>query len=272
MGSYSYVSLTSLKSQLNDTSTTYDALYREKLEAASEQVDQICNRTFRIYLATVYLTAVRADRVLLPADLLAVTSLRTDPYGDRDYPSTWDVSGADTDIDLLPEDADLRRRPYGEIATSPGGDWAFPVNVRKGVELVGRWGFWQELASAGTLGASISSDSATSITMTAGHGIEALQTLLIDSEQVYVTAVATNTLTVERGVNGTTAATHANGATVQRYRYPAPVVDVTQVIAEELLRPFGVAGRVDDSQRPAIVMLPHYVTDTLAHYRVPVAV
>lgn len=38
--------------------------------------------------------------------------------------------------------------------------------------------------------------------------------ILVDTEQMLVTSVATNTLTVTRGYNGTTAASHSNGATV----------------------------------------------------------
>ena len=53
-----------------------------------------------------------------------------------------------------------------------------------------------------------------------GTAYDVGQTLLIDAEQLEVTAIASNTLTVVRAVNGTTAATHSNGATIQRYTYP----------------------------------------------------
>lgn len=47
--------------------------------------------------------------------------------------------------------------------------------------------------------------------------------ILIDAEQMYVSGVAANTLTVTRGYNGTTAATHSSGAIIYEY---APATDV----------------------------------------------
>ncbi len=58
------------------------------------------------------------------------------------------------------------------------------------------------------------SDSDTTLTVTSGTGIANNDFILIDEEILKVTNVATNDLTVTRAQNGTTAATHANGATV----------------------------------------------------------
>ncbi|MBX7105148.1 MAG: hypothetical protein K1X57_13790, partial [Gemmataceae bacterium] len=65
-----------------------------------------------------------------------------------------------------------------------------------------------------TLSAAITSTTATSITVTSATGIATGMFLLIDAEYVRVTAIAGTTLTVTRGQNGTTAATHLNGASV----------------------------------------------------------
>lgn len=58
------------------------------------------------------------------------------------------------------------------------------------------------------------SDSDTTLTVTSGTGIANNNFILIDEEILKVTNVATNDLTVTRAQNGTTAATHADGATV----------------------------------------------------------
>ena len=58
------------------------------------------------------------------------------------------------------------------------------------------------------------SDSDTTLTVTSGTGIANNDFILIDEEILKVTNVATNDLTVTRAQNGTTAATHADGATV----------------------------------------------------------
>ena len=64
----------------------------------------------------------------------------------------------------------------------------------------------------------------------AGH------TILVDTEQMYVESVSSNTLTVVRGVNGTTAATHSGGAAYYKYIYPSDVVDATLAIARNRWR------------------------------------
>ena len=58
------------------------------------------------------------------------------------------------------------------------------------------------------------SNSDTTLTVTSGTGISNNDFILIDSEILQVTNVATNDLTVTRGQSGTDASTHANGATV----------------------------------------------------------
>jgi hypothetical protein len=67
---------------------------------------------------------------------------------------------------------------------------------------------------ATTLSAAITSTLTTTFSVASGTGIVAGMYLLIDSEYVLVTAVSGTTITCIRGVNGTTAATHANGAAV----------------------------------------------------------
>lgn len=110
--------------------------------------------------------------------------------------------------------------------------------------IAGTWGYCNRTAAAGTLGAAISSTTATSVTMTAGHSVSAGMTLLVDSEQLAVTTVSGNTLTMRRGVHGTTAATHSNGAAVSAYEYPTDVAVVCLEIARNRWRERD-AGTVD---------------------------
>jgi hypothetical protein len=79
-----------------------------------------------------------------------------------------------------------------------------------------------------TLSAAITTTSATSLTVTSGAAFPSTDTttlgpwashflIQIDSEWMLCTARSTNTLTVKRGMLGTTAATHLNAATVTAY-------------------------------------------------------
>ncbi|PZR72456.1 MAG: hypothetical protein DLM73_13150 [Chthoniobacterales bacterium] len=68
-------------------------------------------------------------------------------------------------------------------------------------------------ASVTTLNGAIT-DTATSVTVADGTALPAGLVIQIESEQMLITTNASNTLTVTRGVNNTTAATHANGTGV----------------------------------------------------------
>lgn len=102
--------------------------------------------------------------------------------------------------------------------------------------IAGTWGWQNVRASAGTLAAAVADTTTTTLTMTSGHQVETGNTLLIDSEQMYVSLVAGNSLTVARGVNGTTAAAHDSGAAVSVYQHPADVVECCLAIARSRYR------------------------------------
>lgn len=101
----------------------------------------------------------------------------------------------------------------------PGGWWRAPRSVK----VVGETGYSNETEAAGTLGAAITDTTGTSVTMASGHLVQAGNTIVVGSEHMFVSAVSSNTLTVTRGVNGSTAATALNGAAVSRRRYPRPI-------------------------------------------------
>ena len=72
------------------------------------------------------------------------------------------------------------------------------------------------LGTPTTLSAAITTAGQTSISVTSGANIANGQDIMIDTEVINVTAGAgTTTLTVARGYNGTTAATHTNGTQVK---------------------------------------------------------
>lgn len=113
--------------------------------------------------------------------------------------------------------------------------WLFKMNENSTNQLnpglrtlviLGVWGWWQETDATGaTLGEELDT-SEVAIDLSDGLDVSPGATLLIDSEQMYVTSVSGDTVTVERGVNGSTAATHSTGATVYQYAYPPDVVQV----------------------------------------------
>jgi hypothetical protein len=105
----------------------------------------------------------------------------------------------------------------GDNVSLPSGT-AFSTSL----ELTGVWGYHENpnamWASNGALLAGIN-DSVTSFAVTTGT-VETYQYLKIDSEYLFVTAVtvgATDTITVERGARGSTAASHLISAVIYKY-------------------------------------------------------
>lgn len=248
---HSYLGLASLKSSITVTDAVDDARLRSVLEAVAEAIDGAdgCYRTFQPYTATRYYRSWDGSVLRLDEDLIEVTSLKTDDDGDGTYENTW---ATPTDYFLEPANAAIRRQPYGEIVTANyAGRYSFS-GVQRGVQIVGIWGYWRDLLAVDTVKAGGWSSSATSVEITGTGTVEALQTLLVDDEQIYVTGVTTganDTLAVERGANGTTAAAHSAAAAVSVYRYPAAIVEAARLSAAKLFQdvhsPYGVTGGGD---------------------------
>ena len=85
---------------------------------------------------------------------------------------------------------------------------AFPTTVATDTDLL-----VAKRLSQSTLSSSIN-NSVTSVTVADGTQFLTQSVIKIDSEEMLVTNIATNTLTVTRAFNGTTAASHTSGATV----------------------------------------------------------
>ena len=240
MSDYSYISLDSLKAMLRDETASDDISYRRVLESTSEQIDNWCHRAFRPVLAARVYTPKYASRIDVN-DLLSVTALATDENDDLVYEVTW----ASTDYALEPFNAALDLVPYKRISTKINGRYVFPLSPQS-TQITGKWGYLERLETLPSSLSSAITATATTLALNSGNDVDILDTLLIDSEQLYVTGLATDTLTVVRGVNGTTAAAHANAATVKRHRYPGPIVEACAIQATRIFlrpkAPFGVMG------------------------------
>ena len=215
-----YASIADLKTALAVTSTTDDALMRKIIDSASRMIDKYCGRKFYVEATTKYYDG--ATRLWID-DLLSIDSsgLTTDEDGDATHENTL----ATTDYILYP----LNGYPKTYIEISNDSDYgSFGGGVKKSVQIAGKFGYGDGISATPylldtTLTAAISSTTALTCTVTAVTNLSAGQTILIDSEQMFIQSITTLTLTVERGVNGTTAATHDTAKSIYIYQYPFDV-------------------------------------------------
>ena len=213
-----YVSLDELKNDLGLTATTHDAKLKRFIERASKFFEQETRRWFIPRTMTKYYDFQDAYTLKLLADLLSVTTFTN---GDD---STL-VDG--TDFYKYP----LTGPPYSrlEIKRDDGSVFQWSGTMQRSLTVLGLWGYTEDFDNTGAvLSGAIASTTATTFDVDDGTLIEVGWSLLVDSEQMFVTDVSTNTVTVKRGNNGTTAATHADEATVYVY---TPPMDVEQAVA-----------------------------------------
>lgn len=213
-----------LSSGLN--STELDAVYLDAIEAASREFELRCHRHFYSKTATRYFDGngkrnLRlTDESALLSDLLSITSLTVDDDDDGTYELTM-VDGTDyrlwplnespkTRIDLLTRGTQLSVWPKGQST----------------VKLVGKFGYSEDTESSGLTGTVATTNGTTLTASDSATGvIEKGDTILIGTEQMYVSAVEGTAITVTRGVNGTTAATHSAVA-INIRRYPKDIEDI----------------------------------------------
>ena len=238
----SYVSLDTFKSSgvLNISGSGDDARLRRLVEASGRTVDLYCNRHFYALEAARKFDSDGGGSLLVP-DLISIdaSGLKTDDNKDRTFEITW----ASTDYLLTPSNADPTTvgnpgsRPYFgiEVDVEAGTKIVFPSG-RQTVQVTGQWGWWRHLRRASETADTIADATTTSVTVSSRADVEAGHTVLIDSEQIYVQSYSGSTLTVVRGANGTTAASHSGGATIDIYDYPGPVVEAVILQASQASR------------------------------------
>jgi hypothetical protein len=211
---FCYADLNTLKSRLDEEGRTdQDAKLLPVAEAVSAQIDKYCRRTFVLKTATRYFDGAETLRI---SDLITATTIKIDLGGDGIFETTL----ASSDYLLQP----YNDYPKTRVIMSHMGNYGdFADGIPRGVEIAGVWGYAETAtpyAGAGTLGAAITTTAGTEITLSAGHTVSAGHTIRIGTEDMYVTGGNINTVTVKRGLNGTTAATHLIGAAVSVYYYP----------------------------------------------------
>lgn len=264
-----YASIADLKTALSVTSTTDDVVMRKIIDSASRMIDRYTNRYFYVWSTTKYYDGALR---LWTDDLLSIdaSGLKTDEDGDATYENTL----ATTDYILYP----LNTYPKTYIEISNDSDYgSFGGGVKKSVSITGKWGYGDGISTTPYTDSGTTLDGTLTVgaTAVAVHSITPHslgQTILVELEQMFVESISTTVMTVIRGVNGTTAATHADNITTYIYQYPSDIwqccIDLSSAIyqnrnkkglSSERLGDYSYT--LDKSQANAIL------NDTIAGYR-----
>jgi len=211
---------------------TYDDELFQLLLAVSAMVDGYCNRHF--YPRTATLTfAGPADPELALPDLVSLTSLESDDDDDGTFETTW----ASTDYELVPQNASPTEhwgRPYHTLRVLSRGTKQRFERGHSRYRVAGVWGYRNFQEDSGSLLDGAIGDTDTTVTVDSGNDFAIGQTIMVESEQMLVTDVSGNDLTVRRALNGTTAASHADNTQIDILRWPAAVERATLINAARI--------------------------------------
>ncbi len=204
------------------------------LESASRDVDTFCRRFFYAKIETVIFDGTGSALLTVP-DLLAVTTIKFDEDRDRTFETTLVAA----DFYLARPHAALPYDMFPKtcvILDGLNGSFSRFAAQEKLVEIAAEWGYGNDVVDTDDTVQDAVEQDATQKTLLVENGalFSVGHTLRIGTEQEYVTGVAGTTVSVARGVNGTTAATHANGLQIDRYVYTPEVRQATLIQSARL--------------------------------------
>ena len=192
------------------------------LVVVSDWVDHYCNRHFYPRTQTLEYDGNGVTRLIIP-DLVSLTSLKEDTTDDKTFDETW----AAGDYWLEPYNAEPTQhwgQPYAAIRVRQHGNKDVFSAGEQHFQVTGVWGYREFKEDSGTdLNDASMNTTKTTVAVDDGTQFAIGQTIMIGSEQMLVINISTNTLTVTRALNGTTASAHADNSDVYLLRWPAPV-------------------------------------------------
>ncbi len=222
-----YLSRTDAKKALSIpvSATADDAVLDSVLYGVSRLMDDYVGFPLYAALDTQYYTAEDARCLVLDQPFTDITAVALDFAGNRTYNLTmgatcYDLTGPDADYNVR---SNSPPQPFWELHTRWTATAVFPTGTPRGVQLTGTWGYTNQTRTLAALPTTVSGWDATSTSLgfVNASTIAPGQTLLVDSEQMFVKdGVSTSSFLVERAVNGTVAAAHTSAAPIAVYEYP----------------------------------------------------
>lgn len=192
------------------------------LLAMSDWVDRWCNRHFYPRTQTLEFDGDGSARLLVP-DLIVVTTLKEDTTEDKTFATAWVAN----DYWLTPYNAEPTEhwgQPYTQVRVRAKGTQDVFTKGEQTFQIAGRWGYREFKEDSGTdLNDAAMTTTKTTVAVLDGTQFAIGQTIMLGAEQMLITNISANSLTVTRALNGTTAVAHVNAADVYILRWPAAI-------------------------------------------------
>lgn len=285
-----YATLYEIKEELglviegNDDSSVDDRLLRRKMVEASRLIDTFTGRRFYPEYATYNFDhPVESDLpLLLDRDLLSVSSMTTENGSTTITSSNYFLMAGDGH----------NRTPYNMVALNLANDtWLYDDTKRQANQIVGIWGYHNDWSNAWGHVDDVQdnplSDSDTSLTVANGDGVDErgidprfqIGQLIrfgasSTAEYAWITDIDDETLTITRGVNGSTAAEQAQNTDIYVYRPQFDISQACMFLAVHLYRRKDSIGSLNDqpvASTSGILLsasIPREIMEVLRRYKV----
>jgi len=211
------------------TGTALDRRLLLLIEDVSRGVDRFSNRQFFILEEQRQYDGDGKDELLV-SDLIAVGTLEEDSNADGTFNTVWNAA----DYRLWPYNAAPTSswgRPYSKLVVNTASDGTQDIfqKGQRNYRVTGTWGYTNVTVDSGRNGSDTLDSTSTELVLTGGTNgtfIEVGHTLFLNDEQMYVTSASSGAtaVTVERGVNGSTATAHPT-SDVNVVQYPGPITE-----------------------------------------------
>lgn len=224
---------TTLRDSSNDSGNDPRDRAFEYLTDGAAALQALCGRRFDEYIATIQHDCIHIKHngdvdgrtLFLRGDLKTLTSIDS---GGQAIP---------TNSVLLEPRGYSSKRMIIITDTAYYWQWGDQNVPEAAIDIVGVWGYGGAWVLQGqTLGAALSNTTGTALTVTAAsagvYGLERGGLIKIDSEYMFIDGGSGTALTVQRGFNGSTAATHLNGAAIYRFMFDPIVRQLTNRIVK----------------------------------------
>ncbi len=261
-----------------------DTMLRRKAIEASRWIDGYTRRRFYPEYATYNFDhPVDSDRsLILDRDLLSVSSLTTDAGGTTITSANYFLKSGNSS----------NKTPYNCIVLDNNDNtWEWDETQTVANAVTGIWGYHNDWANAWEHVDDVQDSpllvGATSLTVADGDGLDKrgltprfqVGQLLrfgatATAEYAHITEISGQTLTIVRGVNGSTAAEQANDIDIYVYRPQYDIMQASLFLAMHLYRRKDSIGSLSDQPiaSPSGVLLapsiPREIIQTLDQYRV----